>query len=320
VPYSIQPAETVSGAVQRITLEQLDRALASIENPDVPRTEAVYALRKRCKKVRAVVRLARGPLEGLGLYRSANAELRDIAAVFSGLRDADVMLATYDRALAAFDQPGRRTVDLRAFGPIRAALTRRRRALLSEEGGMDIAALLEEAHWLLLKFRLGIANWDFPEDGFAAVEPGLRKTYARVLRSGEEAREQGTVDAMHEWRKRVKYHRNHLRLLKKLAPKTLAPRIQTLWRLGDVLGLYNDLAVVHDQVQHDPGFWAIKARRRFLILLARQRRAVQAEAMAAADAAGFPSEDETISRLAGLWNIGMNRPIAARLVTGRRTG
>ncbi|MYJ72416.1 MAG: CHAD domain-containing protein, partial [Rhodospirillaceae bacterium] len=61
MPYAILPAEPVSDAVQRIALEQLDRALVTIENPATPRSDAVYAMRKRCKKVRAVLRLARGP-------------------------------------------------------------------------------------------------------------------------------------------------------------------------------------------------------------------------------------------------------------------
>ncbi len=300
MPYSIQPAETVSDAIRRITLEQLDRAIATIENQDVPRTEAAYALRKRCKKVRAVVRLARGPLNDLGIYRPANATLRDIAAVFSGIRDADVMLATYRRALTWFDQLSRKSADMRAFGPIRARLTQRRCNLLSDDEGLDIGALLDEAHCLLLEFRLGIACWDFPEDGLHAIEPGLRMTYGRVLRSADAAKALRSTEAMHEWRKWVKYHRNHLRLLKKLASCTLAMRIQTLWQLSDLLGLEHDLAMIHDLVGSDPGFAAIKARRRFLILVRRQRTAVQAEAMAVADHAGFPLEDETISGLTGL--------------------
>ncbi len=300
MPYSIQPAETVSDAIRRITLEQLDRAVATIENPDVPRTGAAYALRKRCKKVRAVVRLARGPLSDLGLYRPANIALRDIAAVFSGIRDADVMLATYRRALTRFDQLGKKSADMRAFGPIRARLTQRRRNLLSDDAGLDIAALLDEAHWLLLEFRLGIACWDFPEDGLHAVELGLRMTYGRVLRSADVAKALRSTEAMHEWRKWVKYHRNHLRLLKKLVSCTLATRIQALWQLSDLLGLEHDLAMIHNLVRSDPGFATIKARRRFLILVRRQRTAVQAEAMAVADHAGFPLEDETISGLTGL--------------------
>ena len=310
LPYAIFPAEPVSDAVQRIALEQLDRALATIEDDAVPRPEAVYAMRKRCKKVRAVLRLVRGPLEEAGLYRPANAELRDIAAAFSGLRDADVTLAVYDREMAAFARSGPRGFDGRRFGPIRAGMTRLRLAMLAADGE-DLAGRLEEAHWLLLKFRLGIADWSFRAGGFEALEPGLRNTYGRVLAAAEEVGRTGTVFALHEWRKRIKYHRNHLRILRKLAPRTLDARIVALWRLGDLLGLDHDLAVVRARVGSDPAFARMKTRRRFAAMLDRRRSAVQAEAMAAAEETGFPSEDETIGHLAGLWNIGMNRYVTA---------
>ena len=310
MPYAILPAETVSDAVQRIALEQLDRALATIENPAATRSEAVYAMRKRCKKVRSVLRLARGPLEDAGLYRPANAALRDIAAAFSGLRDADVTLAVYDREMAAVARAARQRFDRRRFGPIRAGMTRLRLAMLAGAGG-DLAGRLDEAHWLLLKFRLGIADWSFRADGFEALEPGLRDTYGRVLGAAVEVERTGTVVALHEWRKRIKYHRNHLRILKKLAPGTLDARILALWRLGDLLGLDRDLAMVRVRIGSDPAFARIGTRRRFAAILDRRRAAVQGEAKALAEEAGFPSEDETIAHLAGLWNMGMNLPLTA---------
>ncbi|MDE0716862.1 MAG: CHAD domain-containing protein [Rhodospirillaceae bacterium] len=310
MPYAILPAEPVSDAVQRIALEQLDRALVTIENPATPRSDAVYAMRKRCKKVRAVLRLARGPLEEAGLYKPANAALRDIAAAFSGLRDADVTLAVYDREMAAFARSARRRFDGRRFGPIRASMTRRRRALLSGDDA-DLDGRLDNAHWLLLKFRLGIADWSFRADGFEALEPGLRDTYGRVLAAAAEVERAGTVLALHEWRKRIKYHRNHLRILRKLAPGTLDARILALWRLGDLLGLDHDTAMVRARVGNEPAFARIGTRRRFAALLDRRRAAVQVEAKALAEETGFPSEDETIGHLAGLWNMGMNQRFTA---------
>ena len=316
MPYAILPAEPVSDAVQRIALEQLDRALATIESTAEGRSEAVYAMRRRCKKVRAVLRLARGPLEEAGLYKPANAALRDIAATFSGLRDADATLAVYDREMAELTRGARRRFDRRRFGPIRAGMTRLRLAMLAGSGE-DLAVRLDEAHWLLLKFRLGIADWSFRADGFEALEPGLRDTYRRVLAAAVEVERTGTVFALHEWRKRIKYHRNHLRILRKLAPGTLDARILALWRLGDLLGLDRDLAITRTRVGSDPAFTRIGTRRRFAAILHRRRAALRGEAKTLAEDAGFPSEDETVGHLAGLWNIGMNRGLTAVRATGQ---
>ena len=310
MPYAILPAETVSDAAQRIALEQLDRALATLGDGAVPRSDAVYALRKRCKKVRAVLRLVRGPLDRAGLYRPANAALRDIAAAFSPLRDADAALAIYDREMAALARAAPPGFDRRRYGPIRAALSRGRRALPGASGP-ELAARLDEAHWLLLKFRLGIADWHFRADGFEALEPGLRLTWRRVLAAAEAARRTGTVDALHEWRKRLKYHRNHLRLLRRRAPGALEARIRPLWRLGDLLGLDRDLALTGARIGGDPAFARIGARPQFMALLEARRTTVQAEAMAAAASAGFPPEEETVRHLAGLWQCGADRAATA---------
>jgi CHAD domain-containing protein len=85
-----------------------------------------------------------------------------------------------------------------------------------------------------------------------------------------------TDTAMHEWRKRVKYHWYHVRLLEEINPEMMLPREQAADELGDLLGDHHDLAVLEArlaEVELGPGT-DMEAFRGLL----RQRKAELAEA------------------------------------------
>ena len=98
--YRIRPDATVRTNVRRLVRRELARALAALDEPGaLGLQETVHDVRKRCKKVRGVLRLAR---PGLGAeYGRANAEVRDAARELSPLRDAHATLATLDELIAS---------------------------------------------------------------------------------------------------------------------------------------------------------------------------------------------------------------------------
>ncbi len=163
-------------------------------------------------------------------YARENRRFRDLARQVSGRRDEQVLLETFDALLAHY----RDEIDRRHYTAIRARLkARRERTLSSEdesqgesqgrsEGTMDTAALeaaLDEARQAVLGWRLKGPQRD-------AWQAGLAMTYRRLDDAGETAAEEGSVVALHEWRKRVKYHRYHCELLRSLwkAPLTVRAR------------------------------------------------------------------------------------------------
>ena len=98
--YRIRPGSSVRKNVRRLARRELDRSLAALDEPgELGLEETVHDVRKRCKKVRGVLRLAR---PGLGReYARANAGVRDAARELSALRDAHATLATFDELVAA---------------------------------------------------------------------------------------------------------------------------------------------------------------------------------------------------------------------------
>ena len=72
----------------------------SLADGDDP-VEAIHDARKRIKKTRALLRLARPGLKTKA-YRRRNRELRDTGRGMSGTRDADVLVETVDALAERF--------------------------------------------------------------------------------------------------------------------------------------------------------------------------------------------------------------------------
>ena len=81
-------------------------------------------------------------------------------------------------------------------------------------------------------------------NGFGAIEPGLRKTYGRGRRARVNAYRSPSDEAFHDWRKRVKYHWYHVRLLQDSWPSVIKTYRDSLKDLGEILGDDHDLVVV----------------------------------------------------------------------------
>ncbi len=62
------------------------------------------------------------------------------------------------------------------------------------------------------------------DTGFAAIEDGLKKIYAQARTCMRLAHESPSTEAMHEWRKRVKDHAQHVQLLRSVWKEPMRAR------------------------------------------------------------------------------------------------
>ena len=251
----------VGNAVRRIADEQIGKALASIDSAQ--RAEAVHDVRKRCKKLRGLIRLVRPAFGG---YSDENAAFRGIARMISGARDAKVMQDTYDLLMADHDG----SLDRTALGPIRRQFTMERKSRI-EDGGVDDH--LDEARERLVEARERAQSWTLDDDGWDAVAGGLKKTYGRAVDAAEKARDCPDGEQFHELRKRVKYHWYHCRLLENLWPDMMATRKHAAKQLSDILGDHHDLHVFAGRLAQDPDGFGSSADVEVAIGLARARQA-----------------------------------------------
>jgi CHAD domain-containing protein len=250
--YRLKRKEALPEGVARIARGRIDHAIDELngEAGSSPE-EAVHNTRKDMKKLRALLRLMRGEL-GDDVYRRENECFRDAAAELSGVRDADVMLATLEGL--ELEEP--------VSGPLRQALEAHR---LRTGGGSrkqaasQVIAILEEA-------RARVGDWPLERDDFEALRPGLRRMYNRGRREFRALREEPTVEGLHEWRKRSKelwYDHTLLRSLWKPVMDAVGDEAHALSdRLGDDHDLAMLVAWAQEHTEPEPELVEAVERRR----------------------------------------------------------
>jgi CHAD domain-containing protein len=232
---------TIQDGVREIAVEQIDDAIACAGSKRKDVDETVHSLRKSCKKLRGLIRLVRPVFDD---YQDENAAFRDAARGFSFLRDAGVLIETYDDLLESY----RDQVDRSKFAPIRRRLT-----LLQKENAErdDIGDMLEEMRRSLAQARKRATRWRVAGDGFDALECGVKKSYKGAQRAMDDAARDTTAEAVHEWRKRVKDHWYHTRLLAPIWRDPMKAHSEAADQLGDLLGKHHDLEVFRQRLADD---------------------------------------------------------------------
>lgn len=271
--YRFEHGEPVGHAARRILDEQVVGILGALENPGGPGlAEAVHEARRRSKKVRALARMFRTPMGEH--YSAVNTCFRDAARRLAALRDAQVAVQTFDSLLAALP----RGLSADTMAPVRAELVVRQQHASHDTA--DASAAFEEAAGLVRKGAKRARRCSVP-DGFGALASGLGRTYARTVQDWYACCADPSSASFHEWRKRIKYHRYHVDLLRRVDPDFAEVRRDALHELSDLVGEEHDITVLLQMVLDEPDAFGPVAARRQLMLVAQRRRAfLRTEAIA----------------------------------------
>lgn len=224
-------------SLRRIAREEVQAAVRSLDTAALDTGDAVHGVRKRIKRIRALLRLVRPSFEEA---RAENAFFRGIASPLGPPRDAAVLVQTFDRVVTAA-APG----DADPYAPIRHRLLQHRQAI---DAAQDPVALLRTTREALQDALPRIATWQLDEDGFDAFEAGLKSSYRRGRKAMRAARRHEAEERFHEWRKHAKDHTFHLRLLQPIWPGPMRAVSSCAAELGDTLGLHHDLSVLGSRV------------------------------------------------------------------------
>jgi CHAD domain-containing protein len=250
--YRLKPREPLPEGVARIARGRIDHAIDELRgNSDSTPEEAVHEARKDLKKLRALLRMARGEL-GEDTFARENACFRDAGRELAGVRDRDVMLDT----LKALELPNGLGWELRKTLQAHGA---RDGDGARQAAASGVVAMLREA-------RGRVDDWPLERDSFAALEEGLERTYRRGRRDFKAARSAPSVEALHEWRKRVKELWYHHTLLRPIWPPVMQAVGDEAHELADRLGDDHDLAMlaawVREHADADAEFFEAVDRRR----------------------------------------------------------
>jgi CHAD domain-containing protein len=242
--YALSFDEAPAESVERIRREQL-QAAADVLPDDV------HDARKRIKKTRALLRLAR-PVMTEKAFRRRNHALRDAGRTLSGARDTEVLAETVSDLAERY--PGRAP-----YGPVHVILADR----TAEPGAGAGVDHLVRARWTL--------------DGLDTDM--LAAAFTRTYRDGRKAfAKEPTTENLHDWRKRVKDLWYQQQLLEETWPSVMKAQAKEAKKLSKILGEDHDLAVLAETLRTDPELAAhaeafeavIAARRKRLLKRARK--------------------------------------------------
>jgi hypothetical protein len=187
----------------------------------------VHAVRKGITRLRSWLRLARDQI-GLRRYRQHNRRLRKSARTLAPLRDARVMLATFEELDSAPSFPDTHQ-QLRKH----ARWAKKAMPVAMRKVKHRLAKEHEESR----KLPLGRISAE-------QLAAGLKRLRGEMEAASEAARTAGSVELLHTWRKRAK---NYLHALS-FVEGTKRVRTRRLARLNQLLGADHDLALLETEL------------------------------------------------------------------------
>jgi len=303
----LKPDAPVAKNIRRIVRKQIDKALDGLTGlsgaaPD----EIVHDARKRFKRVRAVLRLARVGL-GRKLYERENARFRDAGRPLSEVRDAGVLVEAFDQLLERYGS----SVRPEAADAIRSALSDRkqdvlRRVLHEEKALAVVTTTVQEA-------RASVKRWDIRGDDWAILKRGLRDVYRKGRRAFVTASDDPTDETLHEWRKRVKDLWYVLEVLHDVRPGFTEERGEQAHKLADALGDDHDLAVLRQLLlEPDEGIGDRATAEAIQPLIDRRRSELQRDAFASGPGIFAERPQDFVARLGAYWRAWRSETEAAR--------
>ncbi len=111
--------------------------------------------------------------------------------------------------------------------------------------------VLQEAKRTLRQERERVKHWKLSADGFRAIAPGLKDSVRRARSGMVAAWLHPTAAHHHSWRRHVKNHWFHVRLLEARCGNHLQPYQRQLEALDGVLGEYHNLVLLHEVLVSD---------------------------------------------------------------------
>lgn len=302
--FRIEGEESIAQALRRIAVEQFDDGIKEIEDQELDRYEAVHQIRRRLKRVRGILRMAREAFPKT--YRLENAAYRDMAQALAPFRDAQSAIEAFD----AFRKRYRRELAGEPMAKIRARLVEVKSE--TDPGNDELANRLAQTREKLTEFRDRAQDWQFEHEGFSAIEQGLHALYgagriemaAAFKAAKREPFAMETTVAFHDWRKSVKYLGFAIRILTPIWKDALNTQRSATDSLEKKLGEEHDLALLGERVATEKERLGLESEAERLLPLAEQRRYELRESARGIGARFYAEQPEDfVHRLRTYWKI-----------------
>jgi len=301
MPYRLKASESVPAGIKRIVVEELDWATEQLSRDGHKgRDEAIHEARKSVKKIRGALRLVQPELGAT--YRKETRDLRDLGRKLSEFRDAAAIIETFDNVIVKHKESLRENT----LSSIRQALDKSK---LETERTSHVERVVKEAILTFRATKKRITAWPLNADGFRAIAPGLRTTFRRSRKVMATAQKDPRPENYHEWRKRVKDHWYHLRLLESVWTEIMQAHEASLKELETRLGDDHNLVVLSEMLSDRPEEYGGKSTvQLFLAATDLHQKELREQAISLGERVYAEKPKRFVETIALLWKAWQQQP------------
>lgn len=305
--YRLKRGESVPEGIRRIVQEEVDSAAELLSNSNgKKRDEAIHEARKSLKKIRGALRLVQPELGPV--YHAENRRMRNLGRQLSHIRDAKAIIEVFDD----LREKHKDSLQRDAFASIRQGLEKNKR---ETEQAANVDHIAQRSLSALHAAGKRAKNWPLKNDGFQAIAPGLEERYRRGRKTMKIVQNDPTPENYHEWRKRVKDHWYHVRLLESLWTDVMQAHEGSLKNLETWLGDDHNLVVLHSKLEDNPEqYGEQKNIQLFLTLADQHQKELRENAMSLGQRVYEQKPGEFTRNLSKLWDAWQEQPASMKEV------
>jgi CHAD domain-containing protein len=244
VAFGLKAGQPIGDEIRRIVSKQFELAASELTAIGTPHSdEAIHRARRRVKKIRAVIRLVRPALGDT--FGPVDKRLRRTVKLLAPVADGQGVVQALDELATRYSEGFSRPV----FETIRAGLVERE-ARADRKAKAD--RVLERVTETLRKERTHVKHWRIRGNGFKRLAPALETSFWRAKKAMAKSVEHPTADNYHRWRRRVKDHWFHVRLIETRCGNRLGACKRRLEALDACLGDDHNFALLRAILGADP--------------------------------------------------------------------
>lgn len=238
VSYSINLNKNVEKESQKTAFSQLKKSIEEIRDNSLSMHKKIHQLRKRCKKMRGLLRIIRPQLKKSGVYDAQNQYFKETAKQFSAIRNKKMLEETFKKIVLKYGLD-----EIRYMQILKSIESIKVQSEISVQN--HFASYRAEYE----RNKKNIKQYRLKKKNSKALDNGIKKGYKKAYKLKKKAYKTQSDKDFHLWRKWVKYHWYHMRLIKKNEKCVLCPRVKLSGMLADILGDEHDLSVLKSFVQ-----------------------------------------------------------------------
>jgi len=289
---------SIASEIRRLVSTQLEVAISELRTVGDPESdEAVHDARRRVKKIRAVIRLVRPALDKR--YKAVDRELKDVSRLLAPVADGQGIIETLDELAHRY----RKLLPQRAVRSIRAGLRERSARIDHDTNNRGLIRIAAET---LRGERKHVKHWAIHGDGFQAIASGLEESYRRARDGMILAWSKPKASHFHSWRRYVKDHWFHVRLLEDNCGNHLLAYQRRIEALDGVLGEYHNLVILREVLASD-GYTSHRETARCLGVVSRYQRLLRRHAESLGIRIYGEKPHHYVRRVERLWTGGKTR-------------